>query len=707
MKEDQDEVINILDILGIFRRQLRLILLTVGIIFGAALIYLAQATPLFTATTLLMVDPAGKNLLTPDAAMTNNSSDNAKIESEVEILKSDSLAIKTIRDSKLYLTDEFGRSLGTLDRIKIALGFGPPPDPEGDAVLQAALSKFDHALSVRRLGLTYLISVSVTSESPQRAADLANEHAKTYLADQVSSKVDASLAAGDVLQGQLAQARQKLAASDGALTNYIKSHLDQLQAETGSAKIGQLRTQLQDATQQIAQITQTTDLAKSALQNGDWDKLAAQVNDETIAKLAQQKRTFEQQLAGAQPGSAAAIDIAAGLAEINKQLTQTGQQKISELEKSVQSEKDSTTEITKSIRDEVLNSTLTPETLADIYGLQQDAQIAQRQYDTLLTRLRDVQTQALVQVADARVVSQALAPQAKSYPNTKLVLALALVLGLGVGAGLALSNEYLFGGVTSEAQLGNIVPAKVAAVVPKVSLTGTQITFADKVADEPMSLFAESFRKLRATIDRQIPATPAIGRVIIFTSSIPAEGKSTDALSLARTYALAGKRTLLIDADLRKPNQHTFIGVETSSGILEYLTASDAGYEDADCFAADPKSTLGLILGRRRSSIPTDAPLQTQAFADLIADARKSFDVIIIDTAPLVPVVDARYIAPFADAVVLCVRFGMARQADVRTAYEQLEESISKGAVIVTSLNCFEGKSADYRYSGYYGYTTS
>ncbi|MBI1415657.1 MAG: hypothetical protein GC146_00375 [Limimaricola sp.] len=707
MKDNQVEAFNALDIFGIFRRQLRLMLLTIGIVLGAALIYLAQATPLYTATTLLIIDPAGKNLLAPDATMPNSNSDSAKIESEVEILKSDSLALKTIRDSKLYLTDEFGPSLGTFDKIKMALGFAPPPAPEGDAVLQAALQRFESALSVRRMGLTYLISVSVTSESPDRAARLANEHAKTYLADQVSSKVDSSLAAGGVLQGQLQQARQKLAASDGALTSYIQNHLDQLQAETGSTKIAELRTELQTANSQIAKDSQAADLARTALQSGDWDKLASQVQDETIAKLAQQKRTFEQQLAGAEPGSAAAIDIAAGLADINRQLTQAGQQTISQLEKTVQSEKDSTAEITKSIRDEVLGSTLTPETLADIYGLQQDAQIAQRQYDTLLTRLRDVQTQALVQVADARVVSQALSPQQKSYPNTELALALALVLGLGLGAGLALSNEYLFGGVTSEAQLNNIVPARVAAVVPKVSSASGQLTFADKVVDEPMSLFSESFRKLRASIDRQSPATPGIGRVILFTSSIPAEGKSTDALALARTYALAGKRTLLVDADLRKPSQHTFIGTEPESGILEYLTAPGDRYADAACFGTDPKSNLGLIMGRRRSSIPTDAPLQTEGFANLIMDARKSFDVVIMDSAPLVPVVDARYISPFADVVVLCVRFGLARQADVRTAFEQLEESISDGAVIMTSLNCLEGKTADYRYSGYYGYATS
>ena len=110
------------------------------------------------------------------------------------------------------------------------------------------------------------------------------------------------------------------------------------------------------------------------------------------------------------------------------------------------------------------------------------------------------------------------------------------------------------------------------------------------------------------------------------------------------------------------------------------------------------------MMGRRRSMVPTDAPLQSTTFRDLISNARGALDVIIIDTAPLVPVVDARYIAPLADCAVLCVRHGITKQSELRTCFDQLTDSLRSDAEVVTVLNCYEGRKKYYRYDGYYGY---
>ena len=231
-----------------------------------------------------------------------------------------------------------------------------------------------------------------------------------------------------------------------------------------------------------------------------------------------------------------------------------------------------------------------------------------------------------------------------------------------------------------------------------------------------MSPFAESYRKLRASIDEEIGDTEG-GRIIMVTSAIPAEGKSTTALALARTYASAGKLTLLIDADLRNPSIHGYLGAEPETGLLEYLmdrtarpkSASDQdtllGNEEevAQFYVVDPLTNAGVILGRKRSNVPTDAPLQSDVFAGLLNGARQSFDVIIVDTAPLVPVVDTRYVAPHVDAAVLCVRFGEATQAEVRGAYDQLAKAGRGKLKILSALSCFEGSNRSYRYDGYYG----
>ncbi len=704
MNTQTQDFIDIKEIFSILRRQARLIVLTVAVILSIAFIFLVRATPLYTASALLLVDTTQKNLLDPtQAASVNASVENSRIESEVEILKSDSVVLQTIQNGQLFNDPEFGPSVSLTERFQIALGFELSELPTGEDLLQSTLNGFKSSLSVRRRGLTYLIAVSVTSENPERAAELANLHAQMYIEQQIASKVASALATRDVLQSQLQTAERRLSASDNAISVFIDTNIDTLESEIGSIEVSTLRSQLAQANALRLAAEENRAAASIAIENADWETLASTIGDAALASLARERAQLVAQLSNVENGSVESINLRQGIQRIEEQLASEGNAVISALDTSILQMNESSGTLMDSLREEILGSELSSETLTAIYRLQQEAAIAQNQYDTLLLRVRDAEAQALVQVADSRIVSNALPPNGPSFPNKRLVLALALVVALGLGTGLAFLNEFVFGGVTSASQLKNIVNARVGAVIPKVNMRADESTVADKIVSEPMSLFSEAFRRLRATIDRSVPDTPGKGKIIMVTSSIPAEGKSSDALAIARTYAEAGKRTLLIDADLRKPTLHKFIGTEPSSGLLEFLKSSDA--EDRkDFYDADPKSPLGVIMGRRRSDTPTDAPLQSQAFQELLNKAREALDVIVIDTAPLVPVVDARYIAPYADCVVLCVRFGITNQSDLRNSYEQLMDSVREDTKIVTVLNCFEGRENTYRYSGYYGY---
>ncbi len=177
------------------------------------------------------------------------------------------------------------------------------------------------------------------------------------------------------------------------------------------------------------------------------------------------------------------------------------------------------------------------------------------------------------------------------------------------------------------------------------------------------------------------------GRVIQITSAVPAEGKSTTALALARTYALAGKRTLLIDGDLRKPSVHLHLGKKPRIGFVDYLRAptkanSAAGFQDQDAL-----STLMILLGTGRSALPTDQLLNSVAFEATLRAARESFDIVVIDTPPVLPVVDARYVARQADAVAMVVRYGATEQRDLRRAAQMLAEAMRPNSVLLSVLS--------------------
>ena len=697
------ETIDIKDLLSILQRQARLIGVTIFVFLTLAFLFLARAVPLYTATALIEVDPAGRSLLDPqDTQRAAATMADARLESEVEKLRSSSLALDTIRDTELYLTEEFGVSLSLTDRAKQAIGLELPEPPTGLQVVQATLGRFNDAMSVRRRGLTYLVAVSFTSENPTRAAEVANAHAQTYIRRQLDAKVQDALAGRDILRAQLDLAQAQLAATDGAFSDYVNHNLDRLMAESGSVAVENLRDQMTAAAATRVELLQSQTRARAALEASDFDILANEIGDATLVALTEQRSVLARQIAGKAEGTAEAIDLAAGLADLEARIATEGARAVSQLDASVTGYETAESDLRAQLQTELLSGPLSPQTLTEVYSLQQEAQIAQRQYDTMLLRLREIETQALVQIADSRVVSEALPPRQPSYPNKKLILALALFAGIGGGITLAFAYEYFVGGVTSAIQLGNLLPARVGAVIPREALPADQKTVADKIVNEPMSLIAESFRRLRAAVDRACPDDPGKGKVIMVCSSVPAEGKSTTALALARTYAAAGKKTLLIDADLRNPSQHSFIGCEPKHGILDYLLDEVDG--DEEFYDADPKSSLGVMMGRRRSMVPTDAPLQSTTFRDLIANARGALDVIIIDTAPLVPVVDARYIAPLADCAVLCVRHGITKQSELRTSFDQLTDSLRSGAEVVTVLNCYEGRDKTYRYDGYYGY---
>jgi capsular exopolysaccharide synthesis family protein len=704
MDEVSESVIDLRDVVSILRRRYRLIVLTGAIVLGLAFLYLAQTTPLYTSTTLILVDPAQKNLLAPEReGMVNSSLASSLIESEVEILRSNTVLLAVIEAADLLRDPEFGPSLSLFGKFKQAVGIAPRGSAaDGAALLNNTLNKLNNAVSARRRGMTNLIALSVTAEDPERAATLANTLAATYIRLQVQAKSQSFMDARDVLEAQLSAAQRALGGSDAALANYIDENLARLERESGSDAVAALRARLERANASGLAAKVTADDAATALAARDWSALADRLGDQALASLEGQRAALASRLGQTAEGSDAAVNLRAGLEQIEAQLARQGEAAVASLRDEVSGLSAAGDQLRDDIRRELLSGDLSAETLSEIYGLQQEATIAQRQYDTLLTRMRDLEAQALVQVADSRVVSQAIAPSGPSFPNTKMILALALVASLMLGVGLAFVSEYYVGGIHSAHQLANVIPARIGSVVPKASQSADQASVADIIIDAPMSQFSESLRRLRANIDRFAPSGVEGSRMVVVTSAIPAEGKSVTALALARTYSAAGKRTLLIDADMRKPTQNKLLGVTPASGLFEYLVQSGEEPHAADCYDVDPRSRVGVIFGRQRPDAPTDQPIQSEAFRRLIEDARHSFDVIVIDTPPLIPVVDARYVAAMADAVVLCVRTGETSQSDARTAYDQLVDHAAPTTAILTALTFQSASEHDYKYSGYY-----
>jgi polysaccharide biosynthesis transport protein len=700
-------------IVGVLRRHWKLVLATLVSVLAAAALFLLFVPPIYTASTLILVDPAHKDLLDPNQRAGESGTENARVESEVELVRSEATLVRVIDALHLTADPEFGPHLGLLGTAMSLLAFSPGTPQTPDAILLSTIDNLRDALRVQRRGLTYLISIEMNSSDPAKAASIANAVASSHIKEQLDAKIQSTLASRDIIQSRVADAGTAVSDSEKAFDDFIAQYIDAIAAQSGRKDLLELRQQLAAIGARRAQTTASVSLVEQSLANGDWPALATALGSDAIRGIEAKRSGLATELAALAQGSERANGLKAQIADLQGQLQTAAMAALTSLRDQIVALQTQASSLRDQLPADLLGSDLPPEVLTRIYELQQNAEIARAQYQTLLARLRDLDAQAYLQVPDSRVVSAALSPNAPSFPNPPLVLTVAGVLGIGLGVLLAFLLENYVGGFTSEAQTQAVLKTKVVAAMPRQrgdKRAAGETTVADYVLHSPLSPFAESVRRIRGGIDRAVRNKTSQGGITVMVSSAaPGEGKTTVALSLARAYALSGRSTLLIDCDLRKPSVHRQLGLDPSNGLIDYLSHGKRPAPGIDTFMTmDHGSGAQVIVGSRRSDVPTDELVSSRTFARLVDAARQNFDIVIIDTPPLGPVVDGLYLAPLADAIVFVIRWTKTSQQEVRRGLTSLEDAKRPEARIVAVLNQQEGAPQGYssKYAGYYSAAT-
>lgn len=704
---DEGEI-DIRGILKLLRRRIRMIGAVLGVVLAIAILALVAITPVYTASTLIFVDPSRKNLMEAEAS-TASSSDSARVDSEVEILRSDAVLLAVIQAQNLLADPEFGPRLGLMSQVLAFFRLADANPPSGLEALQATLTKLRSATSIQRRGLTYLLTASVSSVNPSRAAEIANAIGDAYIREQLQSKVEGVMASQQVLSSRLNQASQLLVGSEQAFDEFIAGAIERMAGTAGEGQMAQLQAELERMTAERNRLQSSSQLLQASLAERDWDGLVAALQSDAVTALENQRQQVLSRLQDADAASPVSVDLRAELDRIQTEMETQAQATLANLQSSLPTLESDAASLRQQLRTSLMSSDLPVDVLTRLYELQQSAELARAQYQTLLSRNSDLQVQADLQIADSRIVSPAMPPNGASFPNSRLMLVLAGLAGLGLGVGLAFLYENYLGGFTTEEQVASVMKLPVLGEIPrfKQALPEGATSVADLMSRAPLSVFSESVRRIRSGLDQALRRRTAdpeqkLSRTIMVTSTAPNEGKSTISLALARAYALSGKRTLLIDCDMRKPSIHRHLDVQQEHGLLELLRGH----------AKDPNTLLHLedatglsyILGSRAADIPTDQLILGDEFRRLMQAARASFEVIIIDTPPVGPVVDAVHIAEYADAVLFVMRWSSTSQTEAKAAVARLGEGLSGEAPIMAVLNQQEGHGAGYyrRYSGYY-----
>ena len=322
-------------------------------------------------------------------------------------------------------------------------------------------------------------------------------------------------------------------------------------------------------------------------------------------------------------------------------------------------------------------------------------------FDNFLSRTNITREQTAFEEREARVISPATNPGAPSFPKKGLVEALAGVVGLLLGVGGSVALEMLNSGFTTPRELEEKLGHPVLAAIPLLADKDRKID--NEVVDpghylvaKPLSRYAEVVRAIRVGIRMADVDNPA--KIILVTSAIPNEGKSTLAQSLAFSAMKAGERVLLIDGDLRHPSLSKSFGLETKPGLVDFLTGA-VPFEDA----LSLQDGLTFLPAGMKSQNPPDL-LGSARFRHLIEKLREVFDCIIIDSSPVAPVIDAKVLSTVADKVVFAVRWQSTRRELVASHIEFFADSHKLAGVALNMID--EAKAPRYgayaHYTGYY-----
>ncbi|MDB5448773.1 MAG: lipopolysaccharide biosynthesis protein [Phenylobacterium sp.] len=662
------------------------------IILATSAFFTLTMRPVYSATVNLMIDKPGAKLLSKadseadKADRYEGSLDASIIETEVEVLRSLALAEAVAGDLQLARDPEFNPALSppnwiarlrgaVSERLKWASDApkGKPRNPVAEAL--------ESHLKVSRVGTSYIIRLEITSHDPEKAARIANAFAGSYLRSQLAVKFDTSRQANSWLYSRIGEIRQRVVAAETALQNYkIQNNLMSAAGATlAEQEISALDQQVSLTRAQEAEAQARLSTAQSQLAAGSaGDDVGEALNSPVIQQLRSQRAVVSQRVANLQTRYGdrhpELLKSRGELADIDAQIHGEIQRIMSNLQaqRSVARERGASMEQSAGrSRQELAQNN---RSMVHLNELQRNADAERALYESFLSKFKELTAEAGLAQSDAHIVSPARAPSAPSAPRKSLNLALGAFLGMAAAITTALGVEMVARGVADAEVVEKELGVSYLGSIPSLdSVAAANDPLRNKPADhllaKPISSFAEAFRSLNAAIEFSRPEGNV--KVLAVTSSLPGEGKTTTAVGLARSAAMSGLRTVVVDCDLRQRAVDNVLKISPAIGLLEVLNGTASLNEALLLDEASGAMILPLV----RSHFTAKDTFSSVAMSRLITELRRGFDLVVLDTPPVILVTDARSIARQADLVLLLVHWRKTPRSLVLTALRMLHAS--------------------------------
>ncbi|MBB3479664.1 capsular exopolysaccharide synthesis family protein [Novosphingobium sp. SG754] len=679
-------------------------ILTLGLVAAGVTVLGVAATlsltPVYEGLVRLQIDPS-RNPLARSASDAQAQLASEAIETEVSVINSLDLARTVVKRLNLTQDPEFSQGF-----IKAEKKDAPLSESEKlDQVTRQVMGN----LSVSREKLTYIIGIRYRDRDAAKSAAIANAFATAYLDTRVDTNIGTAARQFQFFEQRLQELANEARAADDKVAAFQAEHSivksgNNAQTTILDQQVGPLATQLSVAQAQAEAARAQAAMAKAQVRAGRIDAVADVLDSQTIIDLRRQRAEVTRDLSQIEnrygPRYPDAIRVKDQLAQIDVQIRDEASRIIRSLEaKAVAGDAQ-----VRGLRQEMagLESQQAQDVRARVTAdsLQRDADSKHSAYDKAASLAMESRQASQNSIAQARIIDAAETPAAPAFPNKPLLFLVSLLVGLGAGVAVITAQELMVAGVRSVEDIEGTLGIPLIGAIPALKKTERP---ADNLLEKPTSQFAEALRNIRASIVG-VKAGVARPKLIALTSAMPSEGKTTTALALARTMALNGSKTILLDVDVRRAQLRQIASnVSDIAGTVELLQGSITLDE-----AIQPSGLDGLdqILVRA-PYFSSENLFGNQTMNDLLSALSERYEAVILDLPPLLGLADGRFIAALSDAVVLIVKWDDTPQHVVESAVNALKSDGSNLVGAVLSMVDPGARSVgsyyyDEKYSHYY-----
>jgi capsular exopolysaccharide synthesis family protein len=632
-------------------------------------------TPQYDAFTKVRITPNGQSAL--DVEGSDRPLDTTAVNTEVAVIGSRNIARKVVTELGLYRDPEF-----------VAAAEGELA-PSLDEAIERATSNLVGRINVNRNEKSYVVDIGFRSVEPVKAAKIANAVAQTYVASTADALAGTAARQSASIESRLRALGAEVETADRQLAQYrVQSGISQ--GGTGGTitdqQIAPLSSQLATADSEAAAAQSNVAVAERQIATGGTEAVSAVLSSSVIADLRRQRAEAEKRSAELSarygPRYPLVLQVKQQIDSLDSQIRQEAQRIIGGL----RSEAAAARARANSLRGQlnVLKGAIARNDRASVAAssLERNAEAKRTAYTRLAQAAQQNNQAAQLSQPQANIIENATIPSRASFPNVKAAGAAGLLLGLALGLGGVLLVEGMQSTIRKpedvELLLGIPFITSIPRLRKKKRFSSRQaLNPASTLLSKPMTVYAEAFRTVRGHIIGNGQRTP-LG-VIALASTLPGEGKTTSALSLARVMALSGDRVLLVDMDVRRAGLARTLRLDVPTGLVEVLTGA-AGIDEA--IVDDQMPGLKLLPVREPTFSAADL-FGGGAVDDLLTLLKSQFDYILLDTPPMLGIADARTLASKADGVVLLVKWSTTPVPVIDAALAGLEQD---GAAVIGAV---------------------